>query len=292
LTRSQLSTCIAEHSPFLFDGAMGTRLLTLAPDNRAPVDLLSLERPDLVRSVHREYREAGAAVLTTNTFGANRFRMPGREALVERIDRAAVRLAREEAGSCLVAGSIGPSGLHQDLPGDGELREAFREQARALESEGVDMFVCETFGDPRELRMAILGVRDVSSAPLIALMMFTADARTPSGHSPRQISVELEKLPIDAVGVNCGVGEDTVTRVVKELSRSTSLPIAALPNAGEPERNESDLRYPLGPEAFAALLVQLVPYASILGGCCGTTAAHLVAGRAALEANRRQKFVH
>jgi methionine synthase I (cobalamin-dependent) len=292
MTPSRLDAWMPDSSPLLFDGAMGTRLLPLAPEAPGPVDLLSLDRPDLVRQVHREYRNAGAMVLTTNTFGSNRFRLATRAHLVEQLNRAGVRLAREEAGSCLVAGSVGPSGLQEDLPGDAELRAGFREQAETLHAEGVDLFVCETFGDLRELAAAVAGIRDVSSLPLIALMTYDLGVRTACGHSPAQVARALDQLPIDAVGVNCAVGDNTAEQVVRDLSSVTNFPIAALPNAGEPSRRGGNIRYPLGPEGFAALLLRLVPFASIVGGCCGTTPGHIAAARTSLEQAKPRSGPH
>jgi methionine synthase / methylenetetrahydrofolate reductase(NADPH) len=289
---SRLDPWLPGSSPLLFDGAMGSRLLAIDPAATRPVDLLSLELPDLVRLVHRGYRDAGATVLTTNTFGANRFRLGSRAHLVEQLNRTSVRLAREEEGSCLVAGSVGPSGLKENLPNYEELRTGFREQAEALHSEGVDMFVCETFGDLGELMAAIAGIRDVSSLPLIALMTYGPTVRTASGHSPTQIAEALSRLPIDAIGVNCAVGDDTAELVVRELSAATNVPIAALPNAGKPLRNADGMRYPLEAEGFAALAVRLSSFASIVGGCCGTSAEHIAGARSALEQAKRPPGPH
>jgi len=292
MTPSRLDAWMPDSSPLLFDGAMGTQLLALVPESTGPVDLLSLDRPDLVRQVHREYRDAGAMALTTNTFGSNRFRLAARAHLVEQLNRSGVRLAREEAGSCLVAGSVGPSGLQEDLPGDAELRAGFREQAETLHAEGVDLFVCETFGDLRELSAAVAGIRDVSSLPLIALMTFDLGVRTACGHSPEQVARGLDQLPVDAIGVNCSVGDSTAEQVVRDLSSVTNLPIAALPNAGEPLRQGDNIRYPLRPQDFAALVLRLAPFASIVGGCCGTTPGHIAAARDSLERAKPQSGPH
>jgi methionine synthase I (cobalamin-dependent) len=252
---------------------------------RVCLEELNLSAPGVVRSVHAGYRRAGADVITTNTFGANDFRLAetGFAERMGEINRSGVRLARHEAGGRLVAGSIGPTGL-RDLPGHPHLRAAFRMQAATLSSEGVDLFVCETFGDIEELCCAILGIRDVSDRPIVAHMTYGSDARTPLGLEPPEVVARFRELPVDAIGVNCAVGEGTTERVTALLRIHTSLPIVAQPIAGKPTVHEGQLRYPLDPGAFAALTTRLAATASHIGGCCGTTPRHIRAARIALGA--------
>jgi homocysteine S-methyltransferase len=239
--------------------------------------MLNLERPDLVSAVHAYYRAAGADVLTTNTFGANRLRLAGhahRESVHE-INLAAARLARAQAAGGLVAGSIGPTGL-QPMPPDREsVVDAYHEQAAALHEGGVDVFCCETFGDVSELRAAIEGVRRASSGPIWAQMTYRADGRTPLGLTPAQVVEALDDLSIEAIGVNCAVGEGTALRVASELRRVTDLPLIAQPNAGQPARRNGEWVYPVSLEMFAELVSELAAYCSMVGGCCGTTPAHI-----------------
>jgi homocysteine S-methyltransferase len=266
-----------ETSHVLADGAMGTELLRHGVAASSCLEAANVERPALVESIHCAYRGAGAQMLTTNTFGANSFRLAW-HSLSDRVDefnRAAARLARDTAAGAQVAGSIGPSGLHGGLPPASELRAAFREQAAALSAGGVDLFLCETFGAVDELRAAVLGVREVSSLPILAMMTYRADGRTPLGLSPAAVVEALDDLDIAALGANCCIGDSTMEAVIAELSASTSLPLVARPNAGQPMKVDGILKYPLGTTEFAELLVRHSSRAWLVGGCCGTTPGHI-----------------
>ncbi|HEX6508572.1 MAG TPA: homocysteine S-methyltransferase family protein [Chloroflexota bacterium] len=269
--------------PTLTDGAVGTELLRGGLALQNGCDSANLQHPELVARVHRTYRRAGADILTTNTFGANRFRL-ARVDLPDKtaeINRAGVALARSAAQGATVAGSIGPTGEQKDLPASERLRAAYREQAAALE--GVDLYTCETFGDVRELRAAIQGIADVSNRPIFAQMTYTADGCTPLGLTPRDVVDEISDLPIHAIGVNCAVGEPTVEQVLAELGEATDLPLVARPNAGQPRMLRGAWIYPIGPAAFADLIARLAGQAAIVGGCCGTTPAHIAAARQRFE---------
>lgn len=257
---------------------MGTELLRHGAS--LPLELLNIDRPSLVSEIHSAYRAAGADILTTNTFGGNRFRLASHELTgrIRELNLAGARLAHNHADGALVAGSIGPSGLRQ-LPDEEDLREGFGEQAAALEEGGVDLFTCETFGDVRELRAAVLGISRASTRPIIAQMTYMPDGRTPAGQTPAQVVQALSDLNINAIGVNCAVGKDTVERVMPALRQATDLPLSAFPNAGEPHLQAGATHYPLDPGAFTHLAQRLRPLVTILGGCCGTTPAHIRALR-------------
>ena len=260
---------------------MGTELLRHGADPGSCLERLSLDRPELVLAIHCAYRAAGADLLTTNTIGANRFRLRafGLERSVDLINRAAVSLARTAAHGATIAGSIGPSGERDRLPHDTELRAGFGEQAESLAAAGVDIFLCETFGDLHELRTAIQAIRAVAPLPILATMTYCDDGRTPLGLRPRQVADGLHDLGLAGIGANCCIGDTTVLGVIDALRQATSLPLVGRPNAGQPVMVGASLRYPLGPEQFGEMARCLSEKSSIVGGCCGTTPDHIAAAR-------------
>jgi len=266
----------------LLDGAMGTELYRRGIFINRCYDDLSRTAANLIREIHQEYRKAGADVLETNTFGANRFRLRGYglEAAVEEINTAAARLAREVAGDELfVAGSIGPIGLRLEPYGATsrqEAREAFRDQAAALAEGGADLFILETFSDLEEIRQAVAGCRDASELPVIGQMTIQTDRQTTYGDTPEHIARELEELGVDAVGLNCSVGPAIILEAIGQMSRATDLPISAVPNAGLPKEVQGRKMYLADPEYMASYARKLVQAGTrIVGGCCGTTPAHI-----------------
>jgi len=266
----------------LLDGAMGTELYRRGIFINRCYDDLSRTASNLVREIHQEYRKAGADVLETNTFGANRFRLRGYglEGAVEEINTAAAKLAREVAGDELfVAGSIGPIGLRLEPYGATsreEAREAFRDQAAALAEGGADLFILETFSDLEEIRQAVAGCRDASELPVIGQMTIQTDRQTTYGDTPEHIARELEGLGVDAVGLNCSVGPAIILEAIGRMSRATDLPISAVPNAGLPREVQGRKMYLADPEYMASYARKLVQAGTrIVGGCCGTTPAHI-----------------
>jgi len=266
----------------LLDGAMGTELYRRGIFINRCYDDLSRTTPNLIREIHQEYRKAGADVLETNTFGANRFRLGGYglEGAVEEINAAAAGLARVVAGDELfVAGSIGPIGLRLEPYGATsreEAREAFRDQAAALAEGGADLFILETFSDLEEIRQAVAGCRDASELPVIGQMTIQTDRQTTYGDTPEHIARELEGLGVDAVGLNCSVGPAIMLEAIGQMSRATDLPISAVPNAGLPKEVQGRKMYLADPEYMASYARKLVQAGTrIVGGCCGTTPAHI-----------------
>jgi methionine synthase I (cobalamin-dependent) len=266
---------------------MGTELLRRGVPASSCLEAANVDRPQLVESIHRSYRGAGAQMLTTNTFGANQFRLAshGQSHRVRELNRAGAELARAAATGAQVAGSIGPSGWHGDLPSASGLRAAFRQQAAALSAGGVDLFLCETFGDVHELRAAILGIRDVSPLPVLASMTYRSDGRTPLGLTPAAVVEALADLDIAAIGANCCIGDSSMEAVIEDLSACTSLPLMARPNAGQPVKVGEVLKYPLNIVDFADLIARLSSRAWLVGGCCGTTPAHIGAAGEHLSAS-------
>jgi homocysteine S-methyltransferase len=266
----------------LVDGAMGTQLYERGVFINRCYDDLNRSEPETIREIHAAYREAGAEVLETNTFGANRYQLQshGLEEEVAEINRAGAELAREEAGGELfVAGSIGPLGVRLEPYGPTsrrEARDAFREQARALADGGVDVFMLETFADLDELEQAVAGCREASDLPVVAQMTIQPDGETTYGTGPAQIAREAEGFGADAVGLNCSVGPAILLEAVREMSSATSLPLSALPNAGLPQEVQGRKMYLASPEYMASYSRRLAEAgARIVGGCCGTGPDHV-----------------
>lgn len=265
----------------LFDGAMGTELYRRGVFVNRCYDALSLDEPELVREIHRDYRRAGARVLETNTFGGNRMRLQtyGEEERVEEINRSAARLAREEAGDELfVGGSIGPLGVRLEPYGptsEAEARDVFRQQAELLAEGGVDLLVLETFGDLDELRQAVAACGALS-LPVLAQITIQPDGRTSYGVEPEQIAAAMEDAGADAVGLNCSVGPAGMLEGVERMAESTRLPLSAIPNAGMPREVEGRKMYMASPEYMATYARRLVEAGALMvGGCCGTGPEHV-----------------
>ena len=265
--------------PLLFDGASGT-MLSATPGVRfhAPEEFL-LRLPQRVLEIHQQYVEAGAQVIHTSTFGANRIKLArvGLEAQAVEMNRTAARLACEAAGDAIpVVGSIGPTG--ELLTPLGELtferaRDAFTEQATALAECGADALVVETMSDLREARAAIEGVRAATKLPVICTMTFDNRLRTMMGVTPRQAVASLLELGADVVGANCGVGPEATLRAIQEMrqARPDAL-LAAKPNAGVPRLVGDRTIYDIGPEVFAEYVPKFVEAGvRLIGACCGST---------------------
>ncbi len=280
--------------PILADGAMGTLLYARGvPFNRC-LDELNLSQPELVLGIHRDYIDAGAELIETNTFGANRFKLAEYKLdhNVREINAAGVALARrarrERERSCYIAGSVGPLGQYLAPLGmisPQEARLAFREQITALVEAGVDLIILETFSALNELREAVLAAREVSDLPLIASATLTAEGRTPVGHGPIEVVALLQELQVDVIGVNCSTGPAGVHAMIERmLTVSGDTPLLAQPNAGWPQHHQQRLIYPASPEYLADYTVRFLQQGvSIIGGCCGTTPDHIRAMRRAMD---------
>ena len=265
------------------DGAMGTMLYGKGVFINQSFDVLCLERPALIREVHAAYVAAGAQLLETNTFGANRARLLGHglEDRVREINTAGVRLAREAAGErAFVGGSIGPVGLSGQVAGHytpEDLRAIFAEQAGALLEGGVDVLVVETIPSLVEMEAALAAIRGLGSGvPVVALMTFTEDNDTQSGESPEEVVLHLSASGADVVGANCSVGPKSMLDVIARMGHEDHPPLAAMPNAGLPQSVEGRLLYMASPEYFGKYAKRFVKAGvRLLGGCCGTTPEHV-----------------
>lgn len=269
----------------VFDGAMGTMLYARGVFINQCYDELSLRASDLVREVHKEYVRAGAEVLETNSFGANRFKLTqfGLDRDVVAINVAAAQVAREAAGDrALVAGAIGPLGVRLEPYGPtsrAEARAAFEEQMQALREGGADCFILETFADLDELVQAIAAARSVdASMPVIAQMTVDVDGVSPLGATPEDIVHTLEDTGADVIGLNCSVGPQIILGAVERMAAVSHRKLSAMPNAGMPREVGGRMMYMASPEYMATYARHLVQAgAKVIGGCCGTTPEHIKA---------------
>jgi methionine synthase I (cobalamin-dependent)/5,10-methylenetetrahydrofolate reductase len=264
------------------DGAMGTMLYGRGMFLNVCYDELNLKQPDLVRGIHRDYVQAGAELLETNTFGANPIKLAhwGLAQETARINTAAAQLALDAAGErAAVAGAIGPLGIRIEPYGEmsvAEARAAFAPQVEGLLAGGVSGFVLETFSDVSELRAALEAVRAACDLPVIAQMTVGTDGKTHYGTDPETFGPRLSAMGADVIGVNCSVGPHGVLEAIEKLSRVTSCPLSAQPNAGLPREVGDRKIYMASPEYMASYARRMVEAgARIVGGCCGTTPEHI-----------------
>ena len=289
--RSRLAT-----RPLLVDGGLGTLLFSRGVPQRACLEELVTSHPDMVGAAHREYLEAGAELIETLSFGANRQRLAawGLEGQVGAFNRRAAQLAREarEVGGrdALVGGSIGPLGSPArggPTVSEAVARSAFREQIEGLLEGGADVIVLETFSDLEQLLVAVDETRRASDVPVIASLTFGEELILADGNNPVVAAAALTSAGADAVGVNCGAGPVACLDALEAMgSPSDGDPARSImPNAGLPQRMEGRFIYAASPEYFGTVAPRLLAAgARIVGGCCGTTPGHIAAMRAVLDA--------
>ena len=270
---------------FFLDGGMGTQLQLKGLQPGEIPELWNVRRPDDVRAVHEAYFAAGANAVYANTFGANPAKYHGDVPLADVIS-AAIGVAKEAARAAdksspghLVALDVGPTGRLLKPSGDFEFDaayDAFAEQVRLGAAAGADFIVVETMGDAYELKAAVLAAKENSSLPVLATVALGNDGKLLTGANAECVAALLEGLRVDAIGFNCGFGPDRMLEHVRRLAAATSLPIAVKPNAGLPQIVDGRTVFTVGPEEFARDVAALVEAgASIVGGCCGTTPAHI-----------------
>ena len=284
-----------EKDAILFlDGGMGTQLQGKGLQPGEMPEAWNVSRPKDILAVHEAYFKAGADIAYANTFGANPAKYHG-SAPLEDVIAAGVSIAREAAttvgGKRGVALDIGPTGRLLKPFGDFEFDaayDAFAEQVRIGEKAGADLAVIETMGDTYELKAAVLAARENSSIPIFATVALGEDGKLLTGADVECVAAILEGLRVDAIGLNCGFGPDRMLPFVKRLAACTSLPLIVKPNAGLPQVVDGRTVFTVGPEEFAKDIRALAEAgASIVGGCCGTTPAHIAAVREALSEFRR-----
>jgi len=282
---AKLARLLDPQQVVVFDGAMGTQLYAKGVFINQCYDELNLRAPDLVRDVHRAYVDAGAEVIETNTFGANRIKLSqfGLGGQVGEINEAAAKIAATAGeGDALVAGAVGPLGVRLEPYGPtslDEARAAFTEQMRGLVAGGVDLFLLETFADVHEIEQAILAARDVDrDMPVIAQMTIGTDCLTPYGVSAEDVAKTLDAFGADIIGLNCSVGPQTILDAIEKMAPVTRRKLSAQPNAGMPREVSGRSMYMASPEYMATYALHLVHAgARIVGGCCGTTPEHIAA---------------
>src|SRR5215469_16267385 len=258
-----------QQRPLLCDGAMGSLLYARGVAYERCFDALNLAQPELIQSIHREYISAGARIIETNTFGANRAKLENYNLgeRVREINHRAARLAleaREVAGQpVFIAGAVGPTGRPLQAPDEhrlSELRALFREQIEALQEGGVDLLILETFSSLAELRQAILAAKEVGGLPIVAQMSFYEDGHTLSGQSAPRVAAVISDLGVDVMGANCSVGPAATLEVLEEIiaevkrlhegTESVSPLFSAQPNAGLPTRIGNRFFYVATPDYF------------------------------------------
>ncbi|HHW14115.1 MAG TPA: hypothetical protein GXX28_04170, partial [Firmicutes bacterium] len=277
-------TALLDRGPVLLDGAMGTQLIAAGLQPGECPETWNLARPETIRQIHQAYLEAGARVVTTNTFGGNRKKLAAagfRGSAVE-VNRAAAALARkavaEAGGQALVAGDVGPTGEFVAPFGPlsfAEAYEVFREQIGALADGGVDFVLLETFSDLGEARAALLAARDLG-VPAGCTFTFDERGRTLLGADPETVAVVLESLGALFVGANCSLGPRELVPLVRRMAAVARGPVAVQPNAGLPRFAGGQAVYPEGAGEFGRAGKDLLAAgATLVGGCCGTTPEHI-----------------
>src|SRR5438067_920838 len=267
---------------YIFDGAMGTMLYSKGIYINRSYDELNLVAADLVREVHSEYVRAGADIIETNTFGANVNKLLpyGLDGSARVINIKAARIAREAAGNrALVAGAVGPLGLRIEPYGPTSFDEAkamFADQVSALLEGGVDLFVLETFSDISELHQAIRAVRELCDLPIVAQVTIQLDGNTSFGTTADVFTKQLDEWGADVIGLNCGVGHAIVLNAIEKMRTFTTRKLSAQPNAGLPRDVGGRQIYMCSPEYMAEYSRRIIQAgARFVGGCCGTTPAHI-----------------
>src|ERR1039457_4435191 len=297
---------IFANRPVLADGAMGTVLYARGIFINRCYDELNLSDPGLILSVHEEYLQAGAEIIETNTFGATRVRLArhGLAGKVKEINAAGVRLARQavenlknkQAGEAWVAGSVGPLGVRLEPLGKtglDEARTALSQQIRILVEGGVDLLIVETMPALNEARVALEAARAVApNLPVLVMVTVDDENNCLDGSSPQQAAALLTEWGASAIGVNCSTGPTTVLTAVEAMRPATTLPLAAMPNAGMPRAVEGRNIYLCSPEYMASFARKAITAGvQIVGGCCGTTPNHIRAMRSAIRAMDAQARV-
>jgi methionine synthase / methylenetetrahydrofolate reductase(NADPH) len=266
----------------VFDGAMGTMLYAKGVYINRCYDELNLSNPDLVRDVHLEYIRAGADIIETNTFGATATKLQqyGLEGNLHEINAIAAKVAREAAGErAYVAGAIGPLGVRIEPYGPtsfDEAKDLFKAQAVALLEGGVDLFCLETFSDVSEIQQAIRAVREICDLPIIAQMTIMTDGNTVFGTTPEHFTESLDTCGADVIGLNCGVGPAIILNALEKMRLVTKKKLSTQPNAGLPRDVQGRQFYMCSPEYMSKFAKRFIQAgAKFIGGCCGTTPAHI-----------------
>lgn len=281
MTREELKALIAD-GPVILDGATGTNLMEKGMPMGVCPEAWILENKEIMIDLQRRYVEAGTQILYAPTFTANRIKLEEYDLSdrLEQMNRDLVKISKEAAGGkAYVAGDMTMTGKQLFPLGDlmfEELVDVYKEQARILDDEGVDLFVVETMMSLQESRAAVIAIREVSDLPIMVSLTYNEDGRTLFGTTPEVAVVVLQSLGADVIGVNCSTGPAEMAPLVAKMAEYATIPILAKPNNGFPELIDGKTIYRTTPEEFAQAGVSLVEAgAAIVGGCCGTTPAHI-----------------
>ncbi len=283
MTKQEFRNLI-NHGAVILDGATGTNLQKAGmPGNVCPEQWI-LDHPDVMRDLSRSYVQAGARIIYAPTFTANRIKLAeyGLQDQLEQMNTRLVCLAKEAAdGAAYVAGDLTMTGQQLYPQGDlqfEQLVQIYKEQAGVLYEAGVDLFVIETMMSLQETRAAVFAIQEVCPLPIMASLTFEADGRTLFGTNPQTAVIVLQGIGVDAVGLNCSTGPLEMVEIVEEMYAYANVPILAKPNAGLPQLEDGKTVYKTSPQEFAEAGRKLVEAgAAIVGGCCGTTPAHIQA---------------
>jgi methionine synthase / methylenetetrahydrofolate reductase(NADPH) len=282
MTMKDFRDAVTDDRVYIFDGAMGTMLYSRGVYINRCYDELNLLSPDLVLGIQREYVKAGADILESNTYGANRVKLAGYglEDKIYDINYAGARIAREAANDrAFVAGAIGPLGIRIEPYGPTSSEEAqaiFLQQAEALLTGGVDLFVLETFSDVAEIHQAIAAIRSACDLPIVAQMTIQNDGSTSYGTSPEIFTKRLDEWGADVIGLNCSIGPHAMLEVIEKMRAVTKHKLSAQPNAGLPRQVDGRMFYMASPDYMAKYAKRLIQAgAKFIGGCCGTTPKHI-----------------
>ena len=295
---------------YIFDGAMGTMLQAAGLEEGYCPELFNVEKPNVVKDIHGNYLQHGADIITTNTFGACCLKLEdyGLQDRVAEINTAAVKVAKEAIAmykpEARVAGSMGPTGRFLQPLGNmsfDSIYESYREQADALIEAGVDFIIIETIIDVQEMRAALLASLDARQAAgktkdqiqIICQFSFSEDGRTITGTPPEVATTIVEAIGADIIGINCSLGPEQIEPLIKKIASVTNLPISCQPNAGMPQLINKQTVFPLSAEDMGPLMIPIADAgASYLGGCCGTTPAHIQSIANAIKNHTPKKRPH
>src|SRR3974390_326738 len=287
-----------KNSILIADGGMGSLLYESVGAVRC-FDELNMTEPEAVFRIHQAYIEAGAQIIETNTFGANRFKLAplGLGDDLQRLNSRGVKVAREARESAsrevLIAGSMGPLGIGVQArhPEPNQILSIFHEQALALEERGIDLFVLETFSYIEELQLALDAIRSFSSLPIIAQLTYTEEGTTHGDMRPFVTTAMVKDKNIQVIGANCTLGPQSLLPILQEIANATDVAVSGMPNAGFPKREGDRIVYPKSSPAYFAEFAREAAAIGvrILGGCCGTTPAHIRAMAEAVKSLRPGK---
>ncbi len=271
----------------VFDGGMGTMLQAQGLKAGELPESYNIENPRVILDIHKAYIEAGADIITTNTFGANRFKLMEAGLSVDKVIQSAVRIAREAAGNKLVAHDIGPIGQLMEPYGTLSFQDAYdavKEQVVSGTAAGADLILIETMSDIYEAKAAILAAKENSHLPILCTMTFQADGRTLTGTDPMTMVNIISKLGVDVLGINCSLGPMDIIPQLSQILKYSPVPVMVQPNAGLPTLIEGKTTFDISPEIFGQYMGEMAGMgAAILGGCCGTTPEHIKEIRKAIS---------